>query len=147
MKKLLFACTLLAATIMYAPSVMAQNTPAPTPSPAPMPGGPAQRQMLTPDQRAEKRTEMMQKNLSLTADQVPKVKQIILDFETQKDALLKNTTDPQQRRTQMKALRDKQNADLKAVLTPDQYTKMQQMQQGRPQRPGAPPAPPQPNNN
>jgi len=146
MKKLFFACTLLAATIMYAPSVMAQNTPAPTP--AATPGGPMQRPMLTPDQRAEKRTEMMQKNLALTDDQVPKVKQINLDFETQKDALLKNTTDPTERRTQMKALRDKQDADLKAVLTPDQYTKMQSMQQqGRPQRPGAPPAPQQPGNN
>jgi periplasmic protein CpxP/Spy len=141
MKKLFFACSLFAAAFMFAPA-MAQNTPPPAQA---APGGPAQRPMLTPDQRAEKRTEMMQKNLGLSDDQVTKVKQINLDFENQKDGILKNTTDPQQRNTQMKALRDKQNTDLKAVLTPDQWTKMQSMQ-GRPHPAGAPPTPPQPGN-
>jgi len=122
---------------------MAQDAPAPTPAPAP-----AQRPMLTPEQRADKQTDMMQKNLSLTADEVTKVKQINLDYWTQVDQMRKNNTDPQTMHTQMKTLRDKHDADLKAVLTPDQYTKFTQTQgAGRPQHPGAPPAPPQPNNN
>ena len=36
----------------------------------------------------EKYVAVMQKNLALTTDQVPKVKQIYLDFETQKDRYL-----------------------------------------------------------
>jgi periplasmic protein CpxP/Spy len=141
MKKLFFACSLLVATIMYAPSIMAQSTPAP----AAAPGGP--RQQLTPDQRAEKQTEQMQKNLGLSDDQFTKVKQINLNFQTQIDKLRSNgssNNDPQQMHTQMKALRDQRDADLKGVLTTDQYTKMQSMQ--HPQRPGAAPATPQQQN-
>jgi Spy/CpxP family protein refolding chaperone len=124
---------------------MAQNTPAP--APAATPAGAAQRPMLTPQQRADKQTTMMQKNLSLSDDQVTKVKQVNLDYWTQVDKLRSNNTNQQDMHTQMKTLRDKRDADLKAVLTPDQYTKMQTMQAGRPRPGGTPPAPPQPNSN
>jgi len=146
MKNLFFACGLLAVITMCAPSVNAQTAPstAPPAPGAPPPGGPAGRPMLTPDQRAQKQTEMMQKNLSLTPDQVTKVKQINLDFQTQMDQLRTNTSvTPQDKHAQMKTLRDKHDADIKAVLTPEQQAKLEQMQQNRgPQAPGATPAPP-----
>jgi protein CpxP len=156
MKKLFMTCGLLMVITMCATSVMAQNAPTNPPPPGQAPGGPA-RQMLTPEQRADKQTEMMQKNLGLSNDQVTKVKQINLSYWTQVDQLRSNNSsgasasaDHQDMRTQMKALRDKRDADLKATLTPDQYSKMQEQMQNRgpQQRPGMPPpAPQQPNQN
>ena len=95
--------------------------------------------------------EALTTNLSLTAEQVPKVK-AVLDEQRTKMAELRNETDQEARRTKGQALRAETTAKMKAILTPEQFTKYEKMGAGmRGNRPpgGAPggaggdrPAPP-----
>ena len=95
--------------------------------------------------------EMLTTNLSLTAEQVPKVK-AVLDEQRTKMGELRNETDQEARRTKGQALRAETTAKMKAILTPEQFTKYEKMGAGmRGNRPpgGAPggaggdrPAPP-----
>ena len=95
--------------------------------------------------------EALTTNLSLTAEQVPKVK-AVLDEQRTKMAELRNETDQEARRTKSQALRTETTAKMKAILTPEQFTKYEKMGAGmRGNRPpgGAPggaggdrPAPP-----
>ena len=76
--------------------------------------------------------------LNLTAEQKPKV-QAILDAQRQKVRDLREDTSltPEDRRAKMKAIREDEVTQMKAVLTPEQFEKYQQMTQRR--RPGGPP--------
>lgn len=95
--------------------------------------------------------EMLTTNLSLTAEQVPKVK-AVLDEQRTKMGELRNETDQEVRRTKGQALRTETTAKMKEILTAEQFTKWEKMAQGmRGNRPpgGAPggaggdhPAPP-----
>ena len=79
----------------------------------------------TPEQRAQKQTEMMKEKLALTADQLPKVEAINLDAAKKGQAIF---TGSQPRAEKLKAARDIQQAKeaaLKDVLTPDQFTQYQ----------------------
>lgn len=85
---------------------------------------------LTPEQRAEMQTKRLTTQLGLTADQTTKIQTIAL-AENQEMAALRSkyaAADSRQGAGQdMKALRDKYETQLKAVLTPDQLTKYTQM--------------------
>jgi len=92
--------------------------------------------------------EMLTTNLSLTAEQVPKVK-AVLDEQRTKMGELRNETDQEARRTKGQALRTETTAKMKEILTPEQFAKFEKMGQGmRGNRPpgggpggaGAPPA-------
>ncbi|WP_460569300.1 hypothetical protein [Flaviaesturariibacter terrae] len=75
--------------------------------------------------RKEHRQEMAQLNLS--ADQKAKLKSIHEREKAELDALRGNTAlSQEQRRTQGKAIRDKYQAERKAILTPEQAQKMEQ---------------------
>lgn len=82
----------------------------------------------TPEERADNITKRLTKELALTADQQTKVKAIVLERESEmkKD------------REAAKANRDKHDAEMKAVLTPDQYQKFEakkaEMEQKRKQQ-------------
>jgi Spy/CpxP family protein refolding chaperone len=85
--------------------------------------------------------EQLTTNLSLTADQIPKVK-AVLDEQRQKMGEVFQNQDLSQedRRAKMKEVRDEMTAKMKDILTPDQFEKWQKEQQNmRNRRPGGPP--------
>ena len=84
----------------------------------------------------------MAQQLNLTDDQKAKVK-TILDGQMQKMRELRDDTSlsPEDRRPKMQAIREETTAQMKAVLTPDQFEKWQKTMQ-RNRRPGGPGGPP-----
>jgi len=82
-----------------------------------------QRTVQTPDERVGKRVEMMKKSLNLTDEQAAKVqeaqKQMLGDV---KQIQAKNKAN----REEMKAKAEAYNAQLKTILTPEQYQKYQE---------------------
>jgi Spy/CpxP family protein refolding chaperone len=91
-------------------------------------------QAKTPEQRADRHTAMLTKKLSLTADQQPKVRQILLAQAQEAKALKEQYPTADQRKTRhdaMKAGQAKYQAQLQGVLKPDQYSKLLAMKQER----------------
>jgi Spy/CpxP family protein refolding chaperone len=85
--------------------------------------------------------DQLTQQLSLTDDQKAKVK-IVLDARDQKlkDLRADTTLSPEDRRAQMQAIRQDVTAQLKAILTPEQFAKYQKMTpMGRGPRNGPPP--------
>jgi hypothetical protein len=77
---------------------------------------------MTPQEKAQKLTDWMKTNLKLTDDQVAKVQPINLKY-AQKMADTKNSSQDQKAKMDaMKADEEAKDAELKAVLTPEQYT-------------------------
>jgi hypothetical protein len=84
---------------------------------------------------ADHRLERLKQSLSLTDDQVTKLKAGQDNLRTQARAIHENENLlPQEKREQLKQLMATRNDNLKTVLTPDQYSKFQQMMTHR--RPG-----------
>lgn len=89
-------------------------------------------QAKTPEQRADRHTAMLTKKLGLTADQQPQVRQILLAQAQEATALQEQYPTADQRKTRheaMKAGQAKYQAQLQAVLKPDQYSKLLAMKQ------------------
>jgi Spy/CpxP family protein refolding chaperone len=81
----------------------------------------------TPEERAQMRTEHMTKELGLSAEQAAKVQAINLKYADQGEELRKEREgDHAEARKDGKAMRDAHDAEMKAVLTPEQYTKWQE---------------------
>lgn len=82
----------------------------------------------TPDERAKAQTERMTRELGLSADQAAKLEPINLKYAREGAAL---RAEYQTRREAMrkegkgKALIDAHDAEVKPILTPEQYTKWQ----------------------
>ena len=72
----------------------------------------------TPEQRATRQTQWMQKNLMLTDEQNKKVYNIILNAATEQENA---STSPQ--KGERKAIARDEAGELKQVLTPDQFQK------------------------
>jgi len=72
----------------------------------------------------EQMLEKMTTQLSLTDEQKPKVKAVL-----DETAKMRKDLAPEDRKTKGKEIADAQNAKLKAILTPEQYTKYQQSMQ------------------
>jgi protein CpxP len=88
----------------------------------------------TPEQRADKHTAMLTKKLSLTADQQPKVRQILLAQAQEAQALKAQYPADNQRQARHEAMKAGQanyQAQLQSVLKPDQYSKLVAMKQDR----------------
>ncbi|MDR3458187.1 MAG: hypothetical protein P4N60_12125 [Verrucomicrobiae bacterium] len=90
--------------------------------------------------------EAMSQRLELTDDQKPKVKPILEDLQKKNSELAKDKgLTPADRRAKMKENRDAASAQLKEILTPEQYAKWEKMGPGsrrpQPAAPGAPAAP------
>lgn len=79
----------------------------------------------TPEERATAMTSRMNEVLTLTAEQTPKIQAINLKRVNEQMALREKMQggDREAMMTQMRTLTEKYNAEFKAVLTPDQYTK------------------------
>lgn len=119
--------TLLAAgtVLAHTPTAQAQDKPQRPQRPAAEARGP----------RGDQLKEMAEK-LNLTAEQKTKLQEAMQSQrENRKD--LKDAT-PEERRTAMKEAREKMDAKIKEILTPEQYTKWQELRKEA--RPGAAPA-------
>jgi periplasmic protein CpxP/Spy len=129
--------------LALAPALFAADTNTP-PTSAPSGAPPAGGRM-----RGGFTIEQLTTNLTLTADQIPKVKAVLDDQRKKMSDLMQDSSLSQDdRRTQMQAIRADVAAKMKEILTDDQFAKFQKMRPGG-RRPGggngAPPAgaPPQ----
>lgn len=87
---------------------------------------PGRGKQMNPEEKATKQTEWMTKELNLNSDQQAKIKQIHLkhaeQMKKQRDAVQESAKkDKEQMREQMKAQREAHNAEIKSVLTTEQY--------------------------
>ncbi len=80
-------------------------------------------QKTTPEERAAKQVEMMQESLGLTPEQVEKLKAVQLQFAKEREQARIAAQKTQQ---DMKAKMETYNAQLKSILTAEQYQKYQQ---------------------
>lgn len=86
----------------------------------------------TPEQRADMQTQRLSKELTLSADQTSQVRAIALAQNQEMQALRSKYASADSRQgagQEMKAIRDKYDAQLKAVLTPEQATKYSQLRE------------------
>jgi Spy/CpxP family protein refolding chaperone len=100
---------MFAAALLIAIAASAQNAPAK-----------GKKAPKTPEEKAKKQTEWMKKDLQLTDDQAQQIEDINLKYakkaETRREAL----------KTEHEKFKAEKEADLKKVLTPDQYAKFDQ---------------------
>jgi len=125
----LVAGNLLACTLALR-AADTNTPPASPPAGAPPPG------QRPPGMRGGPGLEQLTQQLNLTEEQKPKVK-AILDTRDKKVAEARNDTSLSQedRRAKMQSIREEITAQMKGVLTPEQFEKWQQMNQ-RGRRPG-----------
>lgn len=90
----------------------------------PSPKGKGQK---TPEERAKKQTELMKQELKLTDAQAAQVDKINIKYAIEKDKL------EQEMKAKKKAMYDQKNAELKAVLTPEQFPLLEQYREKRKQ--------------
>lgn len=93
-----------------------------------------ERTPLTTEERAQKWTDWMKKELTLTAEQEPRIHAINVKYADQMDDIKAEEGD---RRSKFKEVRETNKAkdeELKAVLTPEQFTKYTEKKQERQQK-------------
>jgi Spy/CpxP family protein refolding chaperone len=91
---------------------------------------PDKKSTITAEERASRQTEMMTKQLDLTEEQQAKVKEIHLKHSQQMADHKKQATEAKkQNRENMKTQMEAKDAELKQVLTPEQYEKWQTKKQ------------------
>lgn len=83
-------------------------------------------QKKTPEERAKAQTEKMKTELALTDDQVSKVYEINLGIDNKNEGLRDAKMTEDERRYSIQRNNEARKAMLKEVLTPEQYTKMEQ---------------------
>ncbi len=86
---------------------------------------------MTPEDRAQKRTERMTQKLALTADQAAKIGAIHLEVAREVKAIKESTTDREAGKKAVKALRTEASTAIKALLTPEQLTKYEEGEKRR----------------
>lgn len=83
-----------------------------------------EKERKTPEERARIRTERMATELELTPEQKAKVEAINLKYAGQADeGRAEQKTEREAARKEGKAMREAHDAEIKAVLTPEQQTK------------------------
>jgi periplasmic protein CpxP/Spy len=78
----------------------------------------------------DQQMERLTTGLTLTDEQKPKVK-AVLEEQSKKMQALREETDQDTRRTKAQELRKETETKMKAILTPEQFTKYQEMNQRR----------------
>jgi Spy/CpxP family protein refolding chaperone len=85
---------------------------------------PATKQKLTPDEKATKISNELEKELSLSADQKKQVYDLAKARATEIDAVrAKYKGNQKEAQPEIKAIRQKYKAQMEAILTPEQKTK------------------------
>ncbi len=164
----------IAAMALSFTAALAADAPAPSPAPAPAPGGPpggapARGAMrgpgpMSPEEQIDARVAMLAHRLQLTPDQTTQLRTILQSgteqfkalrekhLEMEKRGLPSDGSAQEKMKAEVQDLRDKQDAKIAAILTPEQkveFNKLreelrQRMQQLQEQRKQAPPPPPPP---
>ncbi|WP_080902649.1 Spy/CpxP family protein refolding chaperone [Parabacteroides sp. Marseille-P3160] len=80
------------------------------------------RQRVSPEERVEKQTEALAKELNLTAEQKEKVKAIYLKNVPAQRAGSADQTDREKLRAEFQKKREEQTAEIKSILTDEQKT-------------------------
>ncbi|MDJ0364804.1 hypothetical protein QMK33_06540 [Hymenobacter sp. H14-R3] len=122
---------LLLAALAFATASFAQTAPATTTTQLPTHRVHRMGHNKTPEQRADTRTTVLTKKLSLTAAQQPQVHQILLAQAQEGQALKAKYPAKEQRKArheEMKAGRAKYQQQLQGVLNADQYGRLTAMQ-------------------
>lgn len=88
-------------------------------------------QQGTVEERARKQTDAMNATAQLTPEQYKKVMDIKKNFIGQRDAVRKSGAQGEDLRAKFKAIGEQEDAQLKGVLTPEQYAKVQAAKQER----------------
>ena len=81
----------------------------------------------TPAERAAAQTTMMKEKLGLTDEQAPKVKAINEKYAEEMDPIIKGSGGMFMKMGPMRAVEDKKEAELKGVLSDDQFQQFQAM--------------------
>ncbi len=109
-----------------------------------------QKMMRTPEERAEKQTQWMQKNLALTADQNKKVYKLVLNHAREMKAI-RNQPRGSQKRAGVVDEQQQFEHDMQLILTADQFkgykAHMEEMRARAKDRRGGEDMPPPPNRN
>lgn len=127
MKKML---AILAVAFLTAGTATAQTATTPTTPGARQGQRDGGRMNMTPEQHADRQAQRLTKQLGLSADQTAQVRAIALAEAQETKTMRANasaSTDRQAAMQQMKATREKYDAQLNAVLTPAQATKYTEM--------------------
>ncbi len=82
----------------------------------------------TPEDMAKRQTEMIKKATGINDATAAKVEAISLKYAKEGAALREKYTDREARREPMKAMNEKRDAELKTVLTAEQFAKVQEAQ-------------------
>ncbi len=91
-------------------------------------------QTRTPQERAQKQTQMMQKKLSLTADQAKAISAINMSEANMIDSLQHSGADKKMIGRARKQGMANKDAQYQSILTADQYKQYQVMEEQRKQR-------------
>ncbi|OON68902.1 hypothetical protein [Hymenobacter sp. CRA2] len=96
------------------------------------------RQQRTPEQRADMQTQRLTNQLALSADQQTKVRAIYLaqanEFDAARAQMTPGSMDRDAMRQKMQEGRTRYDEQLKAVLTPEQFTKYTAQREDRMER-------------
>ena len=87
-----------------------------------------QRQRMSAEERAKTETEMMKKELNLTAAQAHKVDSIALHYAQKLDGVMA-TGEREKMREAFQANTEEKDKAFKAILTDDQYKKYKELEQ------------------
>jgi Spy/CpxP family protein refolding chaperone len=90
-----------------------------------------QMQQHTPEERAQRQTQMMQKKLGLTPVQTQRVHDILLYYAGQAANVRADAAQGNNVKGEKKDIKRNKDADLQGVLTGAQYQQYQQMMQQR----------------
>ena len=77
----------------------------------------------TPDERANAQTALMKAKLDLTADQLPKIAAINQKYAQKMEPIIKGSAGPLMKMNQMRGVNEEKEAELKQVLSPEQFQK------------------------
>jgi hypothetical protein len=77
----------------------------------------------TPDERANAQTALMKAKLDLTADQLPKITAINQKYAQKMEPIIKGSAGPFMKMSQMRGVNEEKEAELKQVLSPEQFQK------------------------
>jgi protein CpxP len=94
-----------------------------------------EKEVKTPEQRAEKKTEILTKKLDLNANQQTKVAEMNLKTAKEVDAIKSNQNlSKEEKKNAVKQLRETKQAELRGVLSSDQQQKFDKMKEKREQK-------------
>jgi hypothetical protein len=94
---------------------------------------------LTPEQRADKKTEDLKGKLNLTPEQLPKVKAIVLNHENSKQKAIQAAGDDKEaKHAAMQKDHEAFVADMSKVLTPDQLSTLKTLEEHKSKPTGSP---------